>query len=403
LTDGGGVKTSVTINENGGQAEVTLTGSALDKIQIWYTDGTSDTFASPTGLHEIVLGDTGKVIEDVKVWADNGGIKKLNDFEVFPGYEYTAELMDSNYNVRAYFGLNGLPYPYPSGSWNDYINYVRNDTEINLGGHREMYGGITFAHYLLEQRPSHAQTPALSKTSHFPFHAVRDLGFGDHVGLVSYDQERRQEMLLNEDGQSIDISDDPLDANYAQIKTIMQYKQANHYYAYTNIGGGIREARQMLEDHGRPEARPTILLMTDGNANTYDNEAGDNSRESGFYDDGFWDVPAEFDWTAFDDLDTEQQPFTVGTGSLEDKARRYALSQAFKAVEEGITVHTLAVGAGADRDLMKAIAHLGGGEYISVDGDLSIANMIEEVEDGFFRIAAFVPPARLADPDESAN
>jgi hypothetical protein len=50
---------------------------------------------------------------------------------------------------------------------------------------------------------------------------------------------------------------------------------------------------------------------------------------------------------------------------------------------------------------MKAIAWLGGGEYIEVEGDLSVEDLMEEVEAGFFRIAALVPPAKLADPAEA--
>jgi Flp pilus assembly protein TadG len=322
----------------------------------------------------------------------------------------TIQLDDNNANVKAHFQLIGVPYPYPSGSWDGYINYVRSDAEINRGGHREMYGGVTFVHYLLEERPSHAQTPDLCRTSHFPFHAVRkgnelfvdfldDLGFGDDVGLISYDQFHRFEESLNEDGVAIDLTADPLGDHYAAIKTIMDYKQASHYYARTNIGGGIRRAREMLDEHAREGARPTILLMTDGNANVYENTAGQNHLQSGFTNDGYYQMSGDFDWSLLEYPDGTSF-YINDDGSEEARARMYALSQAYKAVEEGAKIHTLAVGAGADRDLMKAIAWLGGGEFISVEGDLSIANLIAEVEDGFFRIAALVPPARLANPDD---
>ena len=38
----------------------------------------------------------------------------------------------------------------------------------------------------------------------------------------------------------------------------------------TNIGGGINDAIDLLTDHGRYGAEPTIVLMTDGNANVSD-------------------------------------------------------------------------------------------------------------------------------------
>ena len=42
-----------------------------------------------------------------------------------------------------------------------------------------------------------------------------------------------------------------------------------------------------------------------------------------------------------------------------------------QAAQKGITIHTLAVGAEADDDLMKAIAFMGGGIYIDVPGGTS--------------------------------
>lgn len=413
----------VTFHGNGTSVYIEATKD-LSNVVLEFADGTSYKFdglnQGKTGTFAGIGSNAGKEI--VGVWVKSG----CNQSGDGPGYgerfdapdtgasSVAIRFDDTNTNVKAYFKLSGLQYPFPEGNWDDYINYVRDNANIERGGHREMYGGVTFMHYLLERRPAHEQTPALAKTSHFPFHAVREgnelfvdfldnLGFGDHVGLVSYDQERRMETTLDEQDVTVDISADPLGDHKDAIKLIMQYKQANHYAPYTNIGGGLREARKMLAEHGRVGARPTILLMTDGNANTYDNEAGENSREYGFASDGFWNVPNDFDWSRFADLETDQQPFYISSNGEENRARRYALSQAYKAVEEGYTVHTLAVGAGADRDLMKAIAHLGGGAYIEVDGDLSVADLLQEVEDGFYRVAALVPPARLANPDELAE
>jgi hypothetical protein len=392
----------------------------LSNVVLEFADGSHYKFdglnQGKTGTFAGVGQHAGKVISGV--WVKSG----CNQSGDGPGYgerfdapdtgasSVAIRFDDTNANVKAYFQLSGVNYPFPSGNWDDYINYVRNSANIQRGGHREMYGGISFMHYVLERQPANAQTPALAKTSHYPFHAVRkgnelfvdfldNLGFGDHVGLVSYDQERRMETYLVDGDTTIDITSDPVGPHREALKMIMQRKQANHYAAFTNIGGGIREARQMLQDHGRSGARPTILLMTDGNANTYDNLAGQHSREWGFSEDSFWDVPQEFDWSKFDDLQTEQS-FYVPSHGTENKARRYALSQAYKAVQDGYTVHTLAVGAGADRDLMKAIAHLGGGAYIEVAGDLSVEELLQQVEAGFYRVAALVPPARLANPDD---
>jgi hypothetical protein len=411
----------VTFHGNGTSVVIESTKD-LSNVVLEFDDGSQHKFdglnQGRTGTFAGVGQHAGKVIAGV--WVKSG----CNQSGDGPGYgerfdapdtgqsSVAIRFDDTNANVKAYFQLSGTNYPFDSGDWDDYIDYVRSSASIHRGTHREMYGGVTFIHYLLEQQPGHHQTPALAKTSHYPFHAVRKgnelfvdfldtLGFSDHVGLVSYDQERRMERYLfdGEGGAAVNISADPLGSHRDALRRIMQHKQASHYAPFTNIGGGIREARNMLADHGRPGARPTILLMTDGNANTYDNQAGENSREWGFSDDGFWDVPGEFEWSKFDNLETSQ-PFYVPTNGAENKARRYALSQAFQAVQDGYTVHTLAVGAGADRDLMKAIAHLGGGAYIEVSGDLSVERLLQQVETGFFRIASLLPPPRLAHPDD---
>jgi len=36
-----------------------------------------------------------------------------------------------------------VPYPYPSGSWNDYISYVKTSNNIRRAGYRKMYGYMT--------------------------------------------------------------------------------------------------------------------------------------------------------------------------------------------------------------------------------------------------------------------
>jgi hypothetical protein len=55
----------------------------------------------------------------------------------------------------------------------------------------------------------------------------------------------------------------------------------------------------------------------------------------------------------------------------------------------------MAVGEGADRDLMEAIAFAGGGVFISVPGGTTIAEMQEQILDGFAAIASKVPPPKL--------
>src|SRR5690606_3588622 len=121
---------------------------------------------------------------------------------------------------------------------------------------------------------------------------------------------------------------------------------------------GVLKAREMLvgkagdssdQGHVRYGARPTIILMTDGQA---------NKHPSG------WSLPANFKWSDWTDYDDDGK----ANYSTNDASKRYAFYEATEAIKRGITIHTTAVGATADRDLMRAIAFAGGGVFINVPG-----------------------------------
>lgn len=298
---------------------------------------------------------------------------------------------DTNTAVKNAFGLTGN-YPYPYGSWDRFINHARSYSEFSSRGYRETYGGLTLINYILREESGHWETPDLWKTRHYPFHAIKEghmmlcdfldnLGFDDHIGMASYDTYHRQEKILNESDPSIpyvDISSEPITDDYAAVKNLMEYKQAAHYAYATNMGGGLEDGIDLLLDNARDGARRTILLMTDGNTNTMDNNASSS-------------LPYGWDWDELFDYDGDGNRDYYTNSSQ----RRYVLKVAYEAVESGITVHTMSVGIDADRDLMEAIAHLAGGHYINVPGGFSVADMETEVEAAFHKIASFVPPAKL--------
>ena len=58
-------------------------------------------------------------------------------------------------------------------------------------------------------------------------------------------------------------------------------------------------------------------------------------------------------------------------------------------------MHTMTVGAGADRGFMSAMAKAAGGQYIDVPGGSSVATMESQLRDAFGKIAGNVPPAKL--------
>ena len=277
--------------------------------------------------------------------------------------------------------------------WKAYINYVK-----NLGGaYHKKYGYRTLMNYLQQnnQMKWHVSED-LWRTSHYPFHAVKngaslfldflgDLDFGDEIGLVSYGTYAVWEDSHHDGEVSIDLTSDPITSDYEAVNTIQRRHQAGHYDVYTGIGDGVLKAREMLvgadsdsndDGHSRYGARPTIILMTDGRA---------NRMPSG------WSMPAGFDWDDWTDYDGDGE----SDYSTSDSKKKYAFWEATECVRRGITIHTMAVGAGADRDLMRAIAFAGGGVAISVPGGSTIAEMESQMLEAFGQIAAKVPPAQL--------
>jgi hypothetical protein len=303
-----------------------------------------------------------------------------------PGY---GERFDNTTDgVLEYFGLDSISYPYPSGSWRSFVEYCRSDNSIpSNAGYQMSYGGLQMVNYLLDKKRTYADTPDIWKTPHYPFHAVREgtsllldflqgLEFGDDVGLVSYDTTARFQQSLNMEGYSIDLSSDPICQNYEALDTIQQHRQAAHYDVYTNVADGLYTAQEMIELHARTGARPTILLITDGNANR---SVGSSS------------LPAGWDWADYTDYDGDGD----ADYSTNDGNDISAILQAVDATQKGYTVHTMSVGANADKNLLKAIAHIGNGIWIDVPGGSSILEIQQQLNVAFGKIASKVPPPKL--------
>lgn len=281
---------------------------------------------------------------------------------------------------------NGDPKGVPNASnnaklWGGYIEYVQ---YLN-GPYKKYYGYRTLINYLLTQRPQHHLSEDLWRTPHYPAHAVkngaslfldflRELDFGDEVGLVIYDTLAYRETKLPEEG--IDISSDPITADYDAIDVMQRRKQAGNEEGWTGMGFGIREARQMLASHARYGAKPMMLVMTDGQT---------NQRPSG------WTLPAGWNWSEFTDFDKDGHPdYTTS-----DRNKQYAFWEAAEAIKAGITIHTMTVGAEADVQLMRAIAQASGGVSIHIPGGQTIENLESQILEAFAQIASKVPPAKL--------
>jgi hypothetical protein len=248
--------------------------------------------------------------------------------------------------IKNTLGISNVPYPYPVGSWNNYIDYVINDATISNAGYRKKYGYLTWVNYLLEARPMYSETPDLWRTSEQPITALKngvsvllsflqEVASEDRLGLAVYTSSSSDALL--ESGLTTDMP---------SIEDISRRRQAGHYDHYTNIGAGIRVGREELVANGRTGAVKILVLMTDGIANRPSNES---------------------------------------------TARNYALQQAELTAAADIPIVTISVGLGADIDLMDEIAETTGGVHFNVPGDQTVAEVQEDLEEVFRTVAASRP------------
>ena len=319
--------------------------------------------------------------------AENFYVKSWKNDDTFGRY---GENFNLNHDTtRTALGLDGVDYPFPVGGWDEYFYYMRDYRSVYDAGQLMKYGKPSFVSYVLAFHPSHDDTPPLWKAPAQPFHAMKEgvsqlteflgeLQYGDHLGLVSYDTTARREVRVDDpaEGIFVDITADPITDRYDDLDTIQRHRQAGYYQATTGLGDGVSEARAMLAEHGRYGARPTILVMTDGNANV--SPPG-------------WTLPDDWDWDELTDFDGDG----VADYTTDDVHKQYAFYHSREAIDAGGTVHTMSVGAGADAGLMHAVAHAGGGIHIDVPGGSDADTNEELLREAFRKIAARVPPPRL--------
>jgi hypothetical protein len=276
--------------------------------------------------------------------------------------------------------------------WYEYINYVK---RLN-GPYRNRYGYRTLVDFLQEKRFDRFQSEDLWCTPHYPFHAVKEgaslfldylheLDFGDEVGLVGYGRWAVTQTAFYDGELDIDIAENPVTDQYHIIDAIQRRHQAGEYGGWTAMGDGILHARELLvgrdnnfDDQGfsRPGSKPTMIVMTDGQTNQKPKE---------------WSLPENFNWNEWTDYNGDGN----SNYTTNNEKKQYAFWEATESIKSGITIHTMAVGQGADRELMEAIAFAGSGLFISVPGGTSILEIEEQVLEAFSVIASHLPPPKL--------
>lgn len=312
---------------------------ALSQVKLKFSNGSTQTFLVSggllTGTYSGSGSNAGKDI--VTAWVKSGTNGSLSIGNSGEQFDFTLT------NIKTALGLT-TPYPYPGGSWDEYILEVQKSySNIKAAGYRDMYGYMTWLEYLQTRRYSAADTPDLWKTSEQPVGSMKDA-----VGLfVDYLVEMEAEdqvglSIYTHPNSAGAILEHGLTRNLDQIKTTTQQRQAGHYKPTTNISAGMKIGREELIQNARPRASRLMVLMTDGEAN----EPG---------------------------------------GAAAAKAA--VLAEASAAASAKIKILTISLGAGADTSLMQQVADMTSGEHFNVPGGSSIAAVQTQLEQVFRKIA----------------
>lgn len=335
-----GCEPQIVVTFRGSDVYVTSTKD-LSNVVLQFSDGTKQKFdglKGKTGTFKGTGGNANKRID--RCWVKSG----CNQSGEGSGYGERFE--DTPANIKAYFGLTNVPYPYPSGSWDDYISYVKSSSYVNKAGYRKKYGFLTLINYWLEQKPRNQDTPDLWMVSEQPvqqlkeatrmfFEYIQEVPTNDRISLVIYNSPNQTALVEHH------LSD-----NFSGVLETVRQRQAGHYDHYTNIGAGVQHGIDELLANGRQGAFKMIVLMTDGVANRPNNTS---------------------------------------------EARAFALQQAQRAAENRLPIFTIGLGMEADTNLLVQMAEMTKGKYFIVNGGEYIVDYQADLVQKFREIADHRP------------
>lgn len=279
-----------------------------------------------------------------QIWTDLGS-------PTYGSLTYTPTLYGStstsNTGVIKHFKLDKVAYPYPDGSWSEYVDFVQTDSTTNSAGYRCKYGGLTLIQYWQTYEAQANQTPSLCNTSQQPVTSLKDAVDVFLSYLTAHSTDDRVGLAIYTSSDNTSILEQSLTKTYSSISTIVRARQAGHYVGGTNISAGMTKGRTELINNARTGAKKMMILMTDGEAN-------------------------------------------MPTGnSTTDKNK--CITEANAAAAAKIPIVTITVGADADTGLMQQIADITGGAYFQIQGGQSVAAIKSQLEAVFGQVAADRP------------
>lgn len=265
-------------------------------------------------------------INIAEIWEDLGS-PTFGQMNVWHDSAQQMPVMNgSSSSIVTALGLDTVPYPAGAGgSWSNYVSYVK-----TLGGnipgetvYRNRYGLRTWINYLNDAQYTATQSPVLASTRQQPLYAVKQavVYFAQHLEQIQMNDRLSLTTFSSSAHHEIGLTD-----SYLSVAARMYSRQAGHYGSGTNVGAGINQARQELFDPqtSRFYANKVLILLTDGRPN----EGAEGGTPQGS-----------------------------------------ALQQAQHAADDGVTIHTIGLGSGADQELLQQIANIAYGEYFYVENN----------------------------------
>ena len=311
----------------------------LSAVRVMFSNGATQTFSgltSKTGTFSGTGSNSGKDITNC--WVTSGSNASLSTGNYGEQFDFTVA------NIQTALGLT-MAYPYPGGSWSEYIKEVqKTNNGIYSAGYRDMYGYMTWIEYLQTVRYAYSDTPDLWKTSEQPVGSMKDavglfidylltVEAQDNVGLAVFTHSNSPGAIL-EHG---------LSNNLTQIKTTTSQRQAGHYMSGTNIYAGMKIARDELTSNARPRASRLMVLLTDGQANL---------------------------------------PTSTSV------ATQMVLQEAQAAKDNKIKIVTIGLGADADIATLQSVADTTGGVFFDIPGGQSVSAVQVQLQNVFRQIAS---------------
>jgi hypothetical protein len=287
------------------------------------------------GKFRLVIEGNGYRIDEVYVKTDGVWSSK---------FDFDSDVIDNV--VLEALGLDSVAYPYPGGSWDEFIDACQASNSNNAdAGYHYKFGYLNLMNYWLEKRNSYSDNPDLWKVSAQPITAVKDSVdvFMDYIQAVDVDD--RVALAVYDAGDGDGLIEASLTEDLAQIESLTNGKQAGHYHNYTNIGAGMTKGREEILANGRQGAAKFMVLLTDGQAN----------------------------W--------------VNGGYNEGAANQYVLDEAYLAKAAKIPIVTISLGAGADTALMQQVADITDGKHFNIPGGQSVADYQQDLINIFKEIA----------------